>query len=286
MSFPNGSAAGPDKKIPQIVSKSNGSAGINFLKSLVKLINLSEDGKKAEPLRPLFFGAKLNALTKIDGGLRPIAIGNTLRHIACKCAGSKALFERQNFFGNVQVGCDTKRGAEIAAHSFRNLIGRDDSPKCTVLLKLNFKNVFSLLNRETMLNQVNSNRSELYNYTPYSKPNYLFYGSCVIKSEDGTQQGDPEAPPLFSQTIQTLVKQLESKINIWYLDEGNLAEYYKVVLRNPKNFLKSEQIYGQSLNTEKYELCFLGPTKSTQYNSILTQFQKYVPKKQKKNSSF
>ena len=44
MSFPNGSAAGPDKLVPQIfkdlVSNSNGSAGLNFLKSLTKLINL------------------------------------------------------------------------------------------------------------------------------------------------------------------------------------------------------------------------------------------------------
>ena len=142
MSFPNGSAAGPDKIVPQIfkdlVSKSNGSAGLIFLKSLTKLINLIGDGKIPEPLRPFFFGIKLIALIKIDGGLRPIAIGNTLRRIASKCAGSKALSERQNFFGNVQVGCGTKRGAEIAAHSFRNLIKRDDNPKCTVLFKLDF----------------------------------------------------------------------------------------------------------------------------------------------------
>ena len=52
----------------------------------------------------------------------------------------------------------------------------------------------------------------------------FFYRSSVIVSEDGTQQGDPEAPPLFAETIQTLVKQLESKINIWYLDDGNLAD--------------------------------------------------------------
>ena len=162
MSFPNGSAAGPDKIVPQIfkdlVSKSNGSAGLNFLKSLTKLINLIGDGKLPESLRPFFFGAKLIALIKIDGGLRPIAIGNTLRRIASKCAGSKAFSERQNFFGNVQVGCGTKRGAEIAAHSFRNLIERDDNPKRTVLLKLDFKNAFNSLNRETMLNHVYSNR--------------------------------------------------------------------------------------------------------------------------------
>ena len=56
MSFPNGSAAGPDKIVPQIfkdlVSKSNGSAGLNFLKSLTELINLIGDGKIPEHLGP------------------------------------------------------------------------------------------------------------------------------------------------------------------------------------------------------------------------------------------
>ena len=101
ITFPNGSAAGSDKIVPQIfkdfVSKSNGSAGLNFLKSLSKLINLIGDGKIPKPLRPFFFGAKLIALIKIDGGLRPIAIGNTLRRIASECAGIKALSERQIF---------------------------------------------------------------------------------------------------------------------------------------------------------------------------------------------
>ena len=82
------------KKKPQIsrdlVSKPNGSAGL--LKSLTKLINLIGDGKIPEPLRP-FFGSKLIALKKIDGGLRPIAIGNTLRRVASKCAGGNALSE-------------------------------------------------------------------------------------------------------------------------------------------------------------------------------------------------
>ena len=92
-----------------------------------------------------------------------------------------------------------------------------------------------------MLNHVYSNRPELYNYThcAYGKPSYLFYGMSVIMSEDGTQQVDPEASTLFAETIHTLVKLLESKINMWYLDDGNLAEDYRVVLWDLKNFLKS-----------------------------------------------
>ena len=72
-------------------------------------------------------------------------------------------------------------------------------------------------------------------------------------SEDGIQQGDPKDPPLFAETFQTLVKQMESKIYIWHL-----AGDYKVVLRGLKNILKLEKIYGLSLNTDHCELCFFG----------------------------
>ena len=61
-------------------------------------------------------------------------------------------------------------------------------------------------------------------------------------SEDGTQQGDPEATHLFAESIQTLVKQLELKINIWCSDDGNLADDYKIVFRDLKTILKKEQI--------------------------------------------
>ena len=56
ISVTNGSVAGPDKIVPQIfkdlVSKFNGSAGLIFLKSLTKLINLIRNGKIPVPLRP------------------------------------------------------------------------------------------------------------------------------------------------------------------------------------------------------------------------------------------
>ena len=121
--------------------------------------------------------------------MRPIAIGNTLRRIASRCAGS----ERHNIFGSFQIGCVTKGGAEIALHSFRILIERDDNPKRSILLKLDFSNVFTSLNRETMLIQSFSDRPELYSYThfAYSKPSFLFNGNFLIKSEDGTKQVMP-----------------------------------------------------------------------------------------------
>ena len=62
-----------------------------------------------------------------------------------------AEFLQKFFVGIFQVGCGTKRGAEIAAHFFRNLIERDDHAKCSVLLKIGFSKAINLLNRQTML---------------------------------------------------------------------------------------------------------------------------------------
>ena len=56
-------------------------------------------------------------------------------------------------------------------------------------------------------------------------------------SEDGTQQGDSEAPLLFAETKTDACKKkkLESKINVGYLDgRRNLANDYKIVLRDLK----------------------------------------------------
>ena len=52
-------------------------------------------------------------------------------------------------------------------------------------------------------------------HSAYSLPSFLFYGDSVIQSCEGTQQGDPESPFLFSDSIQDLIDSLESKINLW-----------------------------------------------------------------------
>ena len=54
-------------------------------------------------------------------------------------------------------------------------------------------------------------------------------------SEDGTQQCDSDTPSSFAEKVQTLVKKSDSIKNIWYLDDGNQADDYKIVFRDLKN---------------------------------------------------
>ena len=81
MSFPNSSSAGLDGISPQILkdltAKLNGQTGLKFLR-----VSLILEGKVPFELRPYFFGAKTIALKNPDGGLRPIAVGNTFRRLS------------------------------------------------------------------------------------------------------------------------------------------------------------------------------------------------------------
>ena len=63
---------------------------------------------------------------------------------------------------------------------------------------------------------------------------FFFYGDSVIKSCEGNQQGDLESPALFSDSIQDLIDSLESKTNLWYLDDGNSSDDYRTVLKDLK----------------------------------------------------
>ena len=68
--LPNGSSARLDCISPQILidltAKSNGQTGLNILRVLKSLVYVILDGKVTLELRPYFFGAKLNALKKLD----------------------------------------------------------------------------------------------------------------------------------------------------------------------------------------------------------------------------
>ena len=82
------------------VCKNNGIGGFEVLKSLTKMLKGIANNKVPENIRTFFFEAKIIALVKKDGGLRPIAKGDILRRVVAKCAGSKEIsHERQEYFG-------------------------------------------------------------------------------------------------------------------------------------------------------------------------------------------
>ena len=89
-SFAPGSAGGPDGMRPQhlkdLTNASAGEAGRRLLTRLTEFTNLCLTGRVPADIQPIFCGASLCALNKKDGGIRPIAVGSTLRRLVSKAA--------------------------------------------------------------------------------------------------------------------------------------------------------------------------------------------------------
>ena len=90
MSFPNGSAGGPCGLRPQhlkdLIGPSANIGGQLLLTALTSFTNLVLNGHTPASIHPSFFGASLLALEKRGGGVRPIAVGSTLRRLVAKVA--------------------------------------------------------------------------------------------------------------------------------------------------------------------------------------------------------
>jgi hypothetical protein len=100
----------------------------------------------------------------------------------------------------------TKLGCE-AAITFVN----NDQNRGKVLLKVNFKNAFSSVERDCILKEVQCHTPLLYPYLYqcYSNPSTLFFGDHLISSSVGAQQGDPCGPMIFSLAIQPIILPLD-----------------------------------------------------------------------------
>ena len=81
LSFPAGSVSGPDGLRPQHLRDLllSSESGPDLLSASTAFANLMLAGGCQARVAPIFFGGRLLALDKKSGGIRPIAIGFTLR---------------------------------------------------------------------------------------------------------------------------------------------------------------------------------------------------------------
>lgn len=201
-SFANGSSAGCDSLRPQhlkdIISLSAGENGQKALISLTKLSNFLLAGNLNEGMCELLYGASLCALVKKDGGIRPIAIGSTIRRLVAKIACYSVKQEIMNYLLPRQVGFGVKYGCESAVHVVRSYIHKSKHSQ-KVILKLDVKNAFNNVERDIMLAEIKEKTPQLYHCLRqcYLKPTFLSFGNRIISSRLGAQQGDPAGPLIF-----------------------------------------------------------------------------------------
>jgi len=152
-SFPHGSRAGPEGLRPQhlkdCISISAGDASTSLLTSLTELVNHLTNGHLPTALQPFLYGAQLHGLHKNNGDLRPIAVGCTYRHLVAKVCLRPYISRLRELLQPSTVGVGIPRGSEAAVHATRSFMAQIQGVK--VLLKLDVKNAFNSIRRDTVL---------------------------------------------------------------------------------------------------------------------------------------
>lgn len=280
-SFPNGSAGGIDGISPQhikdLISASAGDAGRALLCDLTKFCNFLLSEEISDSYRPFLFGARLCAFNKKDGGVRPIAVGGTFRRLASKLVCKKIAPHLKDLFQPYQLGFGSPGGCEAAVHAVRTFLSHDN--EADVLLKVDVKNAFNCIDRSSLLNEASFHIPEAYKYIwqCYSSPSKLFYGNHQISSEVGVQQGDPLGPALFSLGIHPITSNLNSKLNVWYLDDGTLAGEADTVLNDLTRIIANFQKLNLELNFGKCEIYISDKFDASIRAKIFQNFNKIAP---------
>lgn len=222
----------------------------------MKLTNYMLAGKIPSNLCAITYGASLCAWNKKEGGIRPIAVGNTFRRLTAKLACASVRPESSKKLAPRQVGFGVSGGCEAYVHATRTFIKKHKHSKA-VVLKIDFRNAFNEIHRAQFLNEIKEPSGDI----PISLAMLLYVIVPVlwwniILSQNGAQQGDPCGTLHFCLAIQSVVSALISEFVVFYLDDGAVAGNPDTVLRDFVQIIESCKKIGLEINPAKCELYF------------------------------
>ena len=233
MSFPLASGAGPSGLRPQhlqdIFHHDKGPAG-PMLQALDAFCKACLDGSLPPSASHFLCSASLIPLRKgADGsGVRPIAVGETLRRVVGKYACSlPAVRLAVDAMLPHQCGVMFPGACETVSMGLSAITSTFASNPHLAVLQVDCANAFNSIDRASMLRAVTDSIPTLSRWAwfSYGEHTPLFCGSSTISSQQGVQQGDPLGPLFFALTLQSLITRLPPslRVNCWYLDDGHLV---------------------------------------------------------------
>ena len=191
--------------LKDLVAPQTAEAGRRLLKALANICSKLLRGQIPQHARDLF-AASLTALWKMDGGIRPIAVGNVLRRLASMIAAKRVIPELCRQLPLVQFCVGVSGGCEAADHAVCAFVQSPVVPGNNVIVKLDMKDAFNTVRRGHFLEVCSSRAPSILNLasSTYATSSHLVIGNETILSETGVQQGDPQGPVLFALAVDEI----------------------------------------------------------------------------------
>ena len=159
-------------------------------------------------------------------------VEEVLRRLKGKCLRVLSKFKASEFFSQFQLGVVTLAGAEKVVHGLRCCFRDHWEDENFVACKIDLKNAFNEVSRQTILAECAVHFPELFRWVFwwYGQHPVLWHPMGTRRSEQGVQQGDLLGPLLFSLVLHKLIRSIASDsecsrllFNMRYLDDGTLA---------------------------------------------------------------
>ena len=151
----------------------------------------------------------------MDGGVRPVAVGDVFVKCAAHCAMVLIEDNMRHFFPSIQFGVRRAGGSETAAQLIRAALRQSTVTHSglSIALKIDFRNAFNCVSRkriwETLLKHKRAEPMLKAFYYQYCDPSPLLVFDGVdlfdeLESSEGVRQGGPFAAFAFALVVQRL----------------------------------------------------------------------------------
>jgi hypothetical protein len=207
--------------------------------------------------------ANLIPLSKKDGGIRPIAVGDVLRRVAGKVLLGMPDTKRElECLKPRQFGVGVPFAAEMVGMGIQRLADGHlppDVSEAWVQGQYDVKNAYNTMHRSAFLQGARRQAPTSYNWLAwaYSFPAPLIcQGKIIAYSKTGVHQGDSMAPTAFAlgldEALQTCAEQeAELPWVSWYLDDGTVVGPLDKVAAYTEALVPALAAIGLDINTDK-----------------------------------